>query len=432
MRDPRETYARPMSIDASRLQISLEQGERWRRTLNITVPAEIVQAERRAAIRKLSSRVNIPGFRAGKVPASVVEKRFGPAVEQEVLDRVIGEAYQGALQENQLQPISEGQVDEVDYKPDTDLAFTISFDVAPSIELARISGFQVRRPVIEVGDLQVAEVIERLREQHGTWEPQEAGTPEEGDMVSVRILRLAEDADQEPRSYEFTLGKDEAIPDVEAAIRTLEVGGEGEFTVTFPDDFPNEERRGDTDELRIFLDVRKTLRRPELDDEFAAQVGEFESLESLRTRIREDLEKEAEDEARAAIRGELLEQILAANPFEIPDSMVDQYIRSAIGGNEEIPAEELAGLREEFRPQAERAVKRFLVVDEIARTRTLAATEDDVDERVEAIAERTDSTPSEVYARLQKSGALERLEREITEKKVFEFLEAESTIVDAA
>ncbi|MEX2531183.1 MAG: trigger factor [Gemmatimonadota bacterium] len=421
-----------MSIDASRLQISLDQGERWRRTLNITVPAEIVQAERQTAIRKLSSRVNIPGFRAGKVPASVVEKRFGPAVEQEVLDRVIGEAYRGALQQNELRPISEGQVGEVDYEPDTDLAFAISFDVAPSVELSRLTGFQVRRPVIEVGGGQVDEVIERLSEQHGTWEPREEGTPEEGDMVSVRILRLAEDADGDPRSYEFTLGKGEAIPDVEAAIRTLEVGGEGEFTVSFPDDFPTEERRGETDELRIFLDGRKALQRPDLDDDFAAQVGEFESMESLRARIREDLEKEAEEESRAAMRGDLLEQILAANPFEIPDTMVDQYIRSAVGGNDEIPAEELAKLREEVRPQAERAVKRFLVVDEIARTRELTATEDEVDERVEAIAERTGATPNEVYARLQKSGALERLEREITEKKVFEFLEGESTIVDAA
>lgn len=419
------------AIDPSKLRISLEEGERWRRTLRITVPSEILARERRAAARKLSGRVNLPGFRKGKVPPEVVEKKFGPALDREVLDRVIQDAYKGALDERALRPVSEGEVGDVQYEPDSDLTFRISFDVAPEFELARTGGFKVERPALQVGDEQVEEVLTRIRKQEGTWRPVEEGTPEDGDLVTVRIQRLAEEGD-EPRRYEFTLGEGEAIPDIEEAIRSLEVGSSGDFTVTFPPDFPDEERRGDEDRLRIFLDGRKTLELPDLDDDFAASVGDFESVEALREKILEDLTREAEEEADAHVRGALMEQILEANEFQVPESMIDQYIRGMLGNSEELTDERLREVKEEVRPRAEYAVKRYLVMRKLAEDHELEATEDDLDGRVQEIAERSDTTPGEVYARLQKSGRLESLEQEITDRKVFDFLKEQSTITDAA
>ncbi len=419
-----------MSIDAANLEVSLEEGERWRRTLRITVPSDLVEAERQIALKKLSSRLKLPGFRAGKVPRSVVEKRFGPALEQELLDRVVGEAYREVLRERALRPISEGEVHGVDYEPQADLSFQVSFDVAPQVELARVGGFKVQRPTSAVGEEEVEKVLERVREQEGTWVPTEEGHPEEGDMVSVRIQQVEEEG-AEPRPYEFTLGKGEAIPDVENAIRTLEVGASEEFAVSFPDD-ASEEGAGEGPEqrLRIFLDARKQLELPELDDTFARSAGDFESLDELRARIREDLKAEAERESEAKLRGALLEQVLAANPFEIPESMIDQYVRSTLGNPEDLSEERLQEAKEQLRPRAVQGVKRFLVVDRLAELHDLKATEDEVDERVEEIAGRSDSSPSDVYGRLQRSGQLDHLEREITERKVFEFLKEQSTIDD--
>jgi len=419
------------TLDASKLQVSLEEGERWRRPLTITVPSEVVKGERKNAARKLSSRLNLPGFRKGKVPPEVVEKKFGPALDQEVVDRVIQQAYREALEKKELRPISEGEVGEVQYQPDQDLSFQISFDVAPSVELSRMGGFKVERPAVNVPEEQVDQVLDRIREQEGTWRPAEEGSPEDGDMVTVRIQRLEEEGD-EPRRYEFTLGKDEAIPDVEAAIRSLAVGESGEFTVTFPDDFPNEERRGDQDRLKIFLDGRKVLDVPELNDEFASKAGDFESLDALKDRIRDDLREEAEGEAEAHVRGSLLEQVIEANPFQVPESMIEQYVRQILGDPEELSEEDLRQARDELGPRAEYGVKRFLIIQEVARTHDLTATEEDLDARIEEIAERSDTPPGEVYARLQKSGRLERLEQELTERKVFDFLKGESDIVEAA
>ena len=130
-----------MAIDPSSLRIDLESQEAWRRRLTVTVPAGTVQTERNKIIQKLGGRLKLPGFRKGKIPTSVVEQRFGPAVDQEMLDKVIGEAYKIALQAQDLQPISEGQVEDVKYQPREELTFSISFDVQPEIELER---FEVR------------------------------------------------------------------------------------------------------------------------------------------------------------------------------------------------------------------------------------------------------------------------------------------------
>ena len=139
-----------MAIDPSTLRIDLEEQDSWHRRLTVTVPAGSVQTERGKIIQSLGGRLKLPGFRKGKIPASVVEQRLGSAVDKEVLDKVIGEAYRQALRIQSLEPISEGQVEDIQYKPREDLTFSISFDVQPIFELERLGGFNLQRPKIEV------------------------------------------------------------------------------------------------------------------------------------------------------------------------------------------------------------------------------------------------------------------------------------------
>jgi trigger factor len=422
-----------MTIDASRLTIDVQEGTGWRRTLRVTIPADLVQRERAEVARTLAGRLKLPGFRAGKIPARVVEQRFGPALNREMVDRVVGEAYREALRAQDLHPISEGEVETLDYEPDQPLSFAISFDVRPEIELSRLGGFAVERPSAEVGDTEVDKVLERLREQNGSWSPPVEGHPVAGDLVAITAKRLdGEDGeDAEPREYDLVLGEGDAIPDVESAIYTLTPGEEGEFTVAFPDDFPNEERQGQQERLLVTLRERKTRILPELDDAFARSIGDFEDLETLRARVREDLEKEAREQAEATVRGRLLDFLLEANPFEVPSTMVDRYLDSVLGDGEGADPERLEQARTRFRPEADRAVKRILLIERIAATQSLQATDDEIDARIEEIAARNDSPPAEVYARLQKSGRIEQLEQEITERKVFDFLSSTSDIQDA-
>lgn len=418
-----------MAIDASKLTIDLEEEERWRRRISVTVPADLVEAERQQAAEKLASRLDLPGFRKGKVPRSVVEKRYGQTLRRETLDRLIGDAYRQALQARSLRPISEGDLEAVDYEPEEDLTFSISFDVEPEIELARLGGFAVERPSVEVDEDDVEDILERLREQNAVWHPEEEGAPEPDDLVQVRIERLDDPEEAEPREYEFVLGRGEAIPDVENAILTLEVGEAGEFTVAFPDDFPDEEQRGVERRLRITLLGRKSRELPGLDDELARAVGDFDTLEELEEAVREDVTREARERSEQEIRSRLLDLLLEANPFEVPRSMVDSYLEQVLG-DEEMTDEERQEAEAELRPRAERAVKRALVIDRIAETQSLRATDEEVDQRVEEIADRNDTTPARVRARLQKADRLGAVQREISEEKVFSFLKEKSKITE--
>jgi trigger factor len=420
-----------MTAKPSDLLIELEEQEAWRRRLTVTVPAGSVQTERRKVIQKLGGRLKLPGFRKGRIPDNVVEQRFGQAVDQELLDKVIGEAYRKALQIEALEPISEGQVEKVDYVPREDLTFSISFDVQPVVELGRLGGFTVQKPKIEVAEEDVERVLERLRDQAGVWKPAEVGEAKEGNLVTLDIQRL-EDGEPagESRPYEIVLGDGEAIPEVEDAVRTLAVGETGDFTVTFPDDFPDEERRGERQHLRISLQAQKEKEVPDLSDEFARSMGDFQDLQTLTARVREDLEREASDQAESAVRSQLVENLLEANPFEVPRSMAERYMESVLGDTSKLNPEVVAETRERLRPEAEKVVKRILVVDRVAELQGLKATEEEVDDRIQEIAEKNDAKPAQVYANLQKAGSLDALEREITEKKVYDFLKGESTVIE--
>ena len=420
-----------MAIEGAELQISVEEGERWRRTMNVIVPSGVVNSERRRLTGELAARVKLPGFRKGHVPSSVVEKRFGQSLSREALDKLIGAAYREALSQQELNPISEGEVDNVQYEPDHDLTFSISFDVRPEIELSRLGGFRVERPAVNGLEDKLEQVLGRLREEKGTWHPLEEGKPEDGNLVEVEIQRMNDGEVGEAQPYQLVLGQGDAIPNIEEAIKSLEIDGSGDFVVRFPDDFPNEERRGQEEHLHIRLDSRQHLVLPELDVEFAKSLGEFEGIEDLNEKIQADLEKEAEEQAESVVRGKLLDAILDANPFTVPVSMVDRYVESVLGNPEGVPPEKLTEAKEQLSPQAEHAVKRILAIDRLSEIQELGATEEELDDRIEEIAEKSGDTPARIYASLQKGERLEALEREITERKVFDFLKEQSEITEA-
>ena len=419
-----------MAIEGAQLHISVEEGERWRRTMSVTVPSAVVSSERVRLTGELAARLKLPGFRKGRVPASVVEKPFGDSLSREALDKLIGSAYREALSQEELSPISEGEVGNVQYEPDQDLTFSISFDVRPEIELSRLGGFKVERPPIDGLDDKLDQVLARLREERGTWQPLEEGRPEDGELVAVEIQRLDEGEAGEAQPYQLVLGQGDAIPDIEEAIKSLEVKASAKFVVRFPDDFSNEERRGQEEHLLVKLDTRQCLELPELDADFAKSLGEFDNVDDLKTKIREDLEKEAEEQADAVVRGKLLDAILDANPFTVPVSMVDRYVESVLGDPEGVAPEKLVEAKEQISPQAEHAVKRILAIDRLSEIQDLRATEEELDGRIEEIAEKSGDTPAKIYANLQKSERLEALEREITERKVFDFLKEQSEVIE--
>lgn len=420
-----------MNLQTPELQINVQKPRAWSRRLTITIPAERVQAERRQEIERLSRQVRLPGFRKGKVPPQIVARQFGALIEQQTLDRLVNAAFREAVEREQLQPISQGEVENVDYRPGEALTFDVEFEIRPELELERIGGFNIKRVKPPVTDEEVESILERLRQQHATWHPVESGTPLDGDRVVVEITPL-EGAEAErgggPRQYEVEIGRGEALPVVEDAIRTLEPGKEGEFTLEIPDPDSEEEGATRTEKLRIRNVGVTRAELPALDDEFAKKVGDFESVDALRDRIRADLDQEAEAEAERTVRREILDRILEENPFEVPDTMINRYLDHILPARKNEDLEKQAEMRQMARPAAEQALRRMMVIERVAELQGLHATSAEVDQRIEEIAERNGRPVAEVWTQLQKSGRIVAIEEEITENKVFEYLKSLSTI----
>ena len=420
-----------MALDLSKLEVSIEEGERWRRTLRATVPWRLVEAERKAQIRGLAKRLNLPGFRAGRVPDAIVEKRFGTTVDDMTVEQIRKEVFHGAVNEHRLKPITPGQTEVTGLSHGSDLQFVVSFEVEPDVELARISGFRIRRPPVRVTDDHVAATLDGIRAKMGTWIPEDSGRPGDGDHVSVRILDTgAGEAKDVP--YELVLGHGQALPDVETAIRSLEVGEARDFTVRFPGPSgASADYDGET-QVKISLDARKRLELPELDDELAASASAFGTLDDLRDAIRARLRKDAETHADRVVHRELAEQIVAANGVEVPDSMVERAVEQSLANEGEMTEEQATAAREELRPQLRQEISRQLVIDCVAESEGLGATSDEIHAQVESIAADSTLTVSQMYTRLRKSGDLRRLREAITEKRVFDYLKARSEITTAA
>jgi trigger factor len=424
-----------MTIPSAQLQIDVQERERWRRTLSVTVPAEVVRQERDRTAKRLAGKLKLPGFRKGKVPAAVIERQYGATLQQETLDRVIGEAYRTAVTERALEPISQAEVETVEYQPEQDLTFRISFDVRPDIQLARLGGFKITRPRVPVPEAEVDQVLNRLRDQAGVWQPAaDPGPALDGDLVTVRITRLKDDGqpEGEGQGYQLIVGDGDAIPDVEDAIKTLDPGSSGDFTVRFPDDFPNPERRGEEQRLRIQVVDRRMKELPTLDDAFARSVGEFETVDALRARIRADLEEEAAIHADGVATVRLLDAILEANPFDVPRSMVERYIEGVLGDTSKADPAEVEQAREQIRPDAELGVKRMMLISRVADQHGLRSTAEELSARIADMAERSGATPAQVRAQLEKAERLDSLERELTDRKVFAFLREQSEIREEA
>ncbi|HJU68366.1 MAG TPA: trigger factor [Gemmatimonadaceae bacterium] len=410
------------------LEITTKKSEGGARHLEVRVPAETVADAEDKAARRYATKLRLPGFRPGKAPAAIVRKRFGPAIREEALNSLLNEAYKEVLEREKIQPAGQPRVEHVHFNEGQPLTFELHVEVRPEIVLARTSGFRVQRNRRPVSDDQVRDQIEHLRDQRATWTPVDE-KPLPGDLVSVELATADEaGAMPDPKQYQVVLGAGQAIPGVEEVIMEATPGETLERPVKWPDDFPDEAQRGKTKAVRVKLVDVKRKQIPDLDDAFAREVGDFDSIDALNRTVREDLDRHADRDADAEVRQRLVDDIISANPFDIPKSWVDQMVEAYIEAYQ-VPEEERDRFRGEFRAVAERQVRRDLVIETIAEKQSLKATESDIDARVAEVAEKRNADPGQVYASLQKAGRIRELERSITEDKVFGWL-MEQNIVE--
>src|SRR5712691_5880355 len=274
------------------------------KSLRVTVPVDRVQEAETKALHYYVRRARLPGFRPGKAPEGVVRKRFADAIRQSVLEEVIRESWETAKSSESLKPIADPSIRNLKFEEGSPIEFELLVEVRPEIKLERLGGFRLERRVATVADEAVQEQLARLQEQKAAWIPVLGAKPSPGQMVRVEVAPLDEAGAGAgaAQPYDLVLGQNQAIPELEERIMTLLPGETTDAEVKFPEDHPDERRRGQTRRVRVTLHDVKRQELPALDDGFAREVGDFEGLEALRAAVRHDLEHEATREADAQLR----------------------------------------------------------------------------------------------------------------------------------
>jgi trigger factor len=397
------------------------------KSLRVTVPVDRIREAEARALKYYAKRARLPGFRPGKAPDTVVRKRFGDAIRQTVLEEVIRESWETAKSNEALKPITDPSIRNLKFEEGSPIEFELHVEVRPELKLERLGGFRLERRAPQVTDEAVTEQLARIQEHKAAWIPLEGTKPAPGHMVRVEVAPVEDGVAGPAQPYDLVLGDNQAIPELEEQIMSLLPGESTEADVRFPEDHPDESRRGQTRRVRIALHEVKRQELPPLDDALAREAGDFENLDALRAAIRQDLEREAAREADADVRQQLIGQIVEANRVEAPHSLVHRLLHG-YAEMYKVPEDQLAGFEQQFHPMAEAQVKRDLVLDAVVEANDLRATEAELDERINTIASARGTTAAQVYASLQKANRLQEMERSITEEKVFDFLLKQSTI----
>lgn len=413
-----------------------------RKNLSVEIPSDVVDAEIDRVARDYSRKARIPGFRPGKVPSRVVRQRFKDQILNDVAHDLVPRAVDEALREKGVEPVSAPDIREVVVEEGRALTFTASFDTLPPFDLGDFATVSLARTAVAISDEAVNDALQRLRERAARYEVVEGRGVVDGDIVTVDIDRKdAAGAGDTHSDVAIELGAKANPPGFDEQLLSLEVGATKAFSIVFPADHANAELANTEVSYSVAVKAIKRRTLPELDDEFAKDMGEFESLEALRARVRADLEHEAGHAAENDLRGALMKQLAARVPFEIPGSLVEREIDRRL--------EDFAGrlmqqnidprqagidwkaFRESQRGAAAEAVGGALVLDEVARKESIEVSEAEVEQEIARYAERGGRTPAAVRATLEKEGGISRIYAGLRREKSVDAVMARATITGA-
>jgi trigger factor len=413
-----------------------------RKNLRVEIPTDIVNAAIDRIAQSYSRRARVPGFRPGKAPARVIKQRYKSEILHDVAHDLIAHAVDDALRERGVEAVEPPDIRDVTVEENQPLTFTASFDTVPAFETGDYGSLSVRRPAADVPEEAVAHALQRLRERAARFEPVEGRGVDHGDTVTVDLDRKdAEGKTDTHKDVNVELGAKANPPGFDEQLLGLEVGSTKAFTVQYPSDYAISELAGQDVSYNVLV---KGLRRrvlPELDDEFAKDMGQFETLEALKARVREDLEHEARHAAERDVRADLMKQLAGRVPFEVPPSLVERELDRRVEDfaqrlmQQQIDPRQ-AGIdwnqfRESQREVAQEAVAGALYLDAVSRREQLDVTADEIEAEIGRYAERTGRTPAAVRAALEKEGGLSRVSTGLRREKSIDFLMARATLVQA-
>ncbi len=427
----------------SGVQVQCEETSSVLRSLSIEVPEKRVKKAFDKAYKELAKTANIRGFRKGKTPRSVLQRMYGASVPDEIERVLVSETLPEAIEKAEVMPVSPPDIDAERPEEGAPFRYTARVEVKPEIELPDLSGLAARRPKIEVTDEEVQQELERLQERHAALvEEDEETVSDEGHTVTIDFAGSVDGVAFEGGTGEgmdVEIGAGRMVPGFEDQLKGHKAGDDCTVEVTFPDDYGNDALAGKHAVFECKVQAVRRRQRPELDDEFAKDLGEYDTLADFRARLRDDLAKQREDSAEKVLHDSILDSLIERVPFEVPPGIVNRQLQSQMQQMQQrfqgqVPDEVLHGqlerMREEGRPMAERRVREALLLEAIAEAQGLEVGEADVEARLSEMAEAQGMELDAVRNMAQTQGWLDAVELELRDKAVYQMLVSTAEVVE--
>jgi len=398
-----------------------------RKRLRIEIPADMIEKEIRDSLEKLRRKTTIPGFRTGKAPINLIEKRFGKEVESDVLERIIPQGYVEALREANITPVASPVLEEKsDFKRRQPISMTLMVEVMPNIENLKYEDIPLKDIPVTVSDSDVESVLKRQQEEKATYEPSE-GPVEMNDLI---VVDYSSPGDGVEAKDQIVKVGGSMFP--EEFTRKLVGRGKGEelsIEATFPGDHPLENLAGKHLTMKVMIKDIKKVNLPAVDDELAKDIG-FQNLEEMRKRIGEEIEKAKRNEVAKIQKAEIIRNLVESHEFDIPESLVEresEMLASAALSHRTKAAEpsehELDALKQEARPNAMRNVKASLLIETIGKAQGVSVAEDEVKRAIISLAQRLSVSPEQIMKfYISRDGSLEGLKGSLFEEKVLDLI----------
>ena len=413
-----------------------ETTENCKREIQVEVPADVVTRQTESLVQKYQKMARLPGFRRGHVPATIIRQRFAEDIKTEVVEALIPQYFRQETEKQHLVPVSQPRVSDLHLHEGEPLRFKASFEVMPEIEVAGYKEVRAEKPEITVTDDEVNEAINSLREQHATFTSIEGRPLADHDFAQISLQGTPKEVGGKPVNMDDILVEvagPNTMPEFTENLRGANPGDQRTFDVHYPDDFSDQRLAGKTFTYTVNVKSIKQKNLPELNDDFAKELGEFASFDELKTRVRESLLSDKQRTSEREAKDKLMDELVKRNPFPVPDALVEHQIDLRLERGlralaaqgmraEDMKKMDLARLRAGQRDNALQDVKAGLILDRIADAEKIEVEEEEVNKEIEALASQSKQTAEAIRARLTRDGALDRIRNRIRNEKTLDFL----------
>jgi trigger factor len=403
-----------------------------KRSVEVEIPLEDVERARERVTSSMRQRVRLPGFRPGKAPVSMIQSRFEGDIRNEVLEMLLPQAFRSRVEKDDLKVVGTPDISELQFEPGKPIRFKADFEVAPEFDIAEYRGLPVQYEEPVVTDEEIAKRLDSMRENKAEYVNLDPRPVEDKDFVMVELKSLSGLAEPIEQDVQIEVGAAETLAPFNEALIGAAPGDSKEVDVTYPADYGQERLAGRTVRFRLTPKIIRRKELPALDDEFARDLGDYQTLDELKDVVKRTIFQEKQYAAQQQAKEALIDRLVEANDFPVPEAYVDRQIenqvriqlRDLVGPNTDLSSLKLdwAKIKETQREKAVRNVKASLLLEKISDRESIHATKEEVDREVQRVARQEREAVPVTRARLEKDGTLGRIASHIQTEKALQFV----------